>query len=242
MPIHDWTRVEAGDFHHFHQRWIQDLAAALNTGGLPPEYMALAEQVTGRPIPDVVTLQTREPRGESGGIALQTAPPMARVVQRLERSSYARRQDRVVIRHRRGVVVAIIEIVSPGNKSSRQALRSFVEKAADILNQGIHLLVVDLFPPTPRDPQGIHAAIWNEFEDEPFDFLPEKPLTVASYIGGELPTAYVDSLAVDDALPSMPIYLTPDEYVSAPLEATYMQAWGVYPVQLKELIETGGEC
>lgn len=32
MPIHDWTRVEAGDFHHFHQRWIQDIAAALNTG------------------------------------------------------------------------------------------------------------------------------------------------------------------------------------------------------------------
>ncbi|RPI86750.1 MAG: DUF4058 domain-containing protein, partial [Planctomycetaceae bacterium] len=35
MPIHDWTRVEPGDFHHFHQRWIQDLAAALNGGVLP---------------------------------------------------------------------------------------------------------------------------------------------------------------------------------------------------------------
>ena len=22
MPIHDWTRVDAGIFHHFHQRWI----------------------------------------------------------------------------------------------------------------------------------------------------------------------------------------------------------------------------
>jgi hypothetical protein len=238
MPIHDWTRVEAGDFHHFHQRWIQDLAAALNTGGLPPDYMALAEQVTGRPIPDVVALRTCEPRDGSGGVALQSAPPAARVVQRPERASYARRQDRVVIRHRRGVVVAIIEIVSPGNKSSRPALRAFVEKAADILNQGVHLLVVDLFPPTTRDPQGIHQAIWNEFEDEPFDFLAEKPLTVVSYVGGELPTAYVNSLAVGDELPSMPIYLTPEEYVPAPLAATYMQAWAVYPALLREIIES----
>jgi len=97
--------------------------------------------------------------------------------------------------------------------------------------------VVDLFPSTPRDPQGIHQAIWNEFEDEPFDFLPEKQLTAVSYIGGELPTAYVDSLAVGDELPSKLIYLTPDEYVPAPLEATYNQAWSVYPAFLKELIE-----
>ena len=41
MPIHDWTRLEPGDFHHFHQRWIQDIAAALNSGGLPAGYMAL---------------------------------------------------------------------------------------------------------------------------------------------------------------------------------------------------------
>ena len=25
MPIHDWTRADAGDFHHFHQRWISAL-------------------------------------------------------------------------------------------------------------------------------------------------------------------------------------------------------------------------
>ena len=61
MPDHDWTRAEAGDFHHFHQRWISAVTDALNGGGLPPEFVALAEQVTGRPIPDVVTLQTLSP-------------------------------------------------------------------------------------------------------------------------------------------------------------------------------------
>src|SRR5262245_7004090 len=154
MPIHDWTRVEAGDFHHFHQRWVVAISDALNGGLLPPSYMAMVEQVTGRPIPDVVTLQAREPEpGLEGGIAVATAPPSARLIARIERVNYAKRADRVVIRHGRGKVVAIIEIVSPGNKESRHAIRSFVEKAADILNQGVHLLVVDLFPPTPRDPQ-----------------------------------------------------------------------------------------
>jgi Protein of unknown function (DUF4058) len=236
MPIHDWTRVEAGDFHHFHQTWIPLLAAALNSGGLPPGFMALAEQVTGRPIPDVVTLQSRSPMG---GVAVAPAPaPFARVIQKFERINYAKRADRVVIRHGRGRVVAIIEIVSPGNKESRHAIRSFVEKAADILNQGVHLVVVDLFPPSPRDPQGIHKAISDEFGDEPFDFLPDKPLTVVSYIGGDLPTAYVESVGVGDRLPAIPLFLTEYDYVPCPLDATYDEAWRVYPAMLKEVVES----
>jgi Protein of unknown function (DUF4058) len=236
MPIHDWTRVEAGDFHHFHQTWIPLLAAALNSGGLPPGFMALAEQVTGRPIPDVVTLQSRLPMG---GVAVAPAPaPSARVIQKFERINYAKRADRVVIRHGRGRVVAIIEIVSPGNKESRHAIRSFVEKAADILNQGVHLVVVDLFPPSPRDPQGIHKAISDEFGDEPFDFLPDKPLTVVSYVGGDLPTAYVESVGVGDRLPAIPLFLTEYDYVPCPLDATYDEAWRVYPAMLKEVVES----
>jgi hypothetical protein len=242
MPIHDWTRAEAGDFHHFHQTWISLLAAALNNGGLPPGFMALAEQVTGRPIPDVVTLESRSPGGGVGGVALALAPappPSARVIQRFERINYAKRADRVVIRHGRGRVVAIIEIVSPGNKEGRHAFRSFVEKAADILSQGVHLVVVDLFPPTPRDPQGIHKAIWDEFGDEPFDFLPERPLTVASYIGGDLPTAYVESVGEGDHLPAIPLFLTEYDYVPCPLDATYEQAWAVFPAMLKDVLEAG---
>jgi hypothetical protein len=236
MPIHDWTRLEPGDFHDFHQCWVVEIRNALNGGLLPPEYMAMAEQVTGRPIPDVVTLHARTPKSDPGGIAVATAPPTARVIARFEKINYAKRADRVVIRHGRGRDVAIIEILSPGNKDSRNAIRTFVEKAAEILNQGVNLLVVDLFPPTPRDSQGIHKAIWDEFGDEPFEAPPGKPLTVASYIGGDLPTAYVESVGVGDPLPPLPIFLSETRYIPAPLEATYLQAWAVFPALLKELI------
>jgi hypothetical protein len=30
MPIHDWTRVEAGLFHHFHQDWTIEICRTLN--------------------------------------------------------------------------------------------------------------------------------------------------------------------------------------------------------------------
>ncbi len=237
MPIHDWTRLEAGDFHDFRLGWVVGICNALNCEFLPPDYMAMLEPVNGRPIPDVVALSTREPKGEPGGIAIAEAPPTARVIARFERINYAKRADRVVIRHGRGKVVAIIEIVSPGNKDSRNAIRSFVEKAADILNQGVNLLVVDLFPPTPRDPRGIHKAIWDEFGDEPFEVPPGKPLTVASYIGGDMPTAYVESVGVGDPLPSLPIFLSETRYIPAPLEATYQEAWAVFPGMLKAIID-----
>jgi len=83
-------------------------------------------------------------------------------------------------RHRLGKVVAVVEVVSPGNKSGRNALRSFVEKTEEILRQGINLLVVDLFPPSPRDPEGIHKAIGDEICEEPFALPPDKLLTVAA--------------------------------------------------------------
>ncbi len=237
MPIHDWTRLEPGDFHDFHQCWVVEISNTLNGGLLPPDYMAMLEQVTGRPIPDVVTPHSHAPQGDPGGIAIATAPPTARVIAKFERINYAKRADRVVIRHGRGKVVAIIEIMSPGNKDSRNAIRTFVEKAADILNQGVNLLVVDLFPPTPRDPLGIRKAIWDKFGDEPFEAPPGKSLTVAPYIGGDLPTACVESVGLGDPLPTSPIFLSDTRYIPAPLEATYVRAWAMLPTMLKEVID-----
>jgi Protein of unknown function (DUF4058) len=236
MPVHDWSRLEPGDFHDFHQGWVVGICNALNGGLLPAAYMAMSERVTGRAIPDVHTHQTSDPREDAGGIAVATTPPFARVIAKSEKINYAKRADRVVIRHGRGKVVAIIEIVSPGNKDSRNAIRTFVEKAADILNQGVNLLIVDLFPPSPRDPQGIHKAIWDEFGDEPFEVPPGKPLTVASYIGGDIPTAYVEPIGIGDPLPPLPIFLSETRYIPAPLEATYLQTWAVFPALLRDII------
>src|ERR1700693_6220036 len=108
MPIHDWTLVDAGLFHAFHQRWIDALCDALNTGKLPPDYYALPEQNINGPIPDVLTLRLSstgdEASGERGGVAVATAPPRARLVRRSEANLYAEKANRITVRHRHGEV------------------------------------------------------------------------------------------------------------------------------------------
>ena len=244
MPIHDWSRVDHGIFHDFHQSWTIELRNALNGGLLPAGFFAMAEQVLSGPIPDVVTLQ-RQPRPldgveSQGGLAVADCPPRARFVTSADIDPYLEKANRIAIKHRLGQVVAIIEIVSPGNKSSLRALRALVEKAGEFLRQGINLLIVDLFPPSPRDPQGLHKAIWDEICDEPFALPPDKPLTVAAYSAGEPKTAYVEPVAVGDPLPALPIFLTPGMYIPAPLEPSYETAWTKCPPILRGAVENPG--
>jgi hypothetical protein len=61
-------------------------------------------------------------------------------VDEIEEDTYARRANTIRIRHWHGQVVAVIEIVSPGNKNTPHALKAFVRKASDLIWQGIHLL------------------------------------------------------------------------------------------------------
>jgi hypothetical protein len=239
MPIHDWTRVSFGTFHNFHQGWTIALRDALNAGRLPEGYFAMAEQVVGRPEADVVALDIESDAGlprDGDGIATAVRPQTTFVLA-AEEERYARKANQVAIHHGLGQVVAIIEIVSPGNKNSRHALRSFVDKAVELIRQGVNLLVVDLFPPGPRDPQGIHPAIWDEITDQPFALPPGKPLTLAAYQCLPTKTAYVEPVAVGDPLPEMPLFLRGEWHVKTPLEETYQTSWNVMPLPIKRLFE-----
>jgi hypothetical protein len=241
MPIHDWTRVDAGLFHNFHQHWSVALSDALNAGVLPSDYFALVEQNIRGPIPDVLTLELGKgqeaPSDEQGGVAVAVQAPRTRLTKRAEADSYLRKANRITVRHRHGRVIAVIEILSPGNKASQAEFRNLVEKSADLIRQGIHLLVIDLFPPGKRDPKGIHKAIWDQFKDEELDLPADKPLTLASYDAGPDYVAWVEFVCVGDVLPDMPLFLRPEVYVPAPLEPTYQSAWRVFPTALKGLLE-----
>lgn len=210
MPVHDWTRVDAGLFHAFHQDWLIGLCNALNAGILPVDYFALAEQALQSPI-----------YGEA-----------------MEAEVYARKADHITVRHRSGQEVAVLEIISPGNKASRIELRALVEKIVNLIRQGVHLLIVDLFPPDLRGPHGLHHEIWSEFHDEEFSLSREKPLSLVAYKAGlKMFEAYVEPVAVGDVLPDMPLFLQSDLFVRAPLEATYQASWSQFPTTLKGLLE-----
>jgi hypothetical protein len=242
MPVHDWTRVDAGLFHDFHQGWSIALRNALNAGGLPPDYFALVDQNIRGPIPDVLTLKlgegTAAPTNGAVGLAVATMPPRTRLVRRNEVDTYVDKANRITVRHRHGDVVAVIEIISPGNKGSRAECHAFVEKSAALIRQGIHLLLIDLFPPSPRDPQGLAKAVWDQILEEDFELPPDKPLVLGAFDAGPPRVAYLEPIAVGDVLPDMPIFLKPEFYVPAPLETTYQTTWQVFPTALKGLLET----
>jgi hypothetical protein len=91
MPIQDWARVRANRFHYFHQTWTPLLAAALNSGVLPNNYLAMVDQIT---------------TGEEA--AVSDHPVQTRVQTQADSTSYARKANRVTIRHPDGEMIAAI--------------------------------------------------------------------------------------------------------------------------------------
>ena len=151
---------------------------------------------------------------------------------------YAARANRVAVRYVSGdEVVGYIEIVSPGNKHSEVACRNFCQKLADAIRSGCHALVVDLHPPTARDPRGLHVRVWEDcFGGNVAGVTAALPLGLAAYRSDVRRTVYFEPTAVDRILIDMPAFLTPDSYANVPLEATYQAAWKGVPQRWKEVI------
>jgi len=245
MPVHDWTNVDAGVFHDFHSAWIIHLKESLNEGLLPDGYYALAEQRARDRIPDVLTLlapnaiSVAPPPPRDRGVALAEAPP--RVSRKLVAdlaASYHTRRRTLTIRHVSGHgIVALLEIISPGNKDRASCVEDFVDKVDSALERGIHVLVADLFPPGRYNPQGFHGAIWMRYGAEEYVVPPDQPLTLASYRADGVVEAYVEHLTVGDPLTDMPLFLDSDFYINIPLEVTYQAAYRGVPAFWRDVLE-----
>ena len=245
MPMHDWTRVDPNDYHTFHLFWLGTLASALNRNRLPEGFYAMADHTTPPFVPDVVTLSSDDapnPDEESeGGVAVAASPKT-----RISATEHGRKRKpagrrRVAIKHIRDRrIVAIIEIVSPSNKAKKAEFNDLVGKSVQSLRQGIHVMLIDPFPPTRRDPNGIHAAVWKELTGKKAEEHHHKPRTLASYAarGDDMYSSFVEPVSVGDTLPDMPLFLTPGRHVPAPLEDSYRTAWDGYPQPLRKLLET----
>jgi hypothetical protein len=246
MPVHDWTRVSDGTFHDFHYSWVLEIKRALKRGLLPKGYYVMAEQLGGDlGSPDVLTLQAvgtnPSPEGPLAGTATLTeTPPIVHARATITRDAYARMQRTLVIRHTSDDrIVAMIEVRSAGNQSSRHAIRAFLDKAVAAVDSGIHLLLIDIHPPGPRDPHGIHGIILNEIGPQDYVLAGERRLTAVSYIGGAVVEAFVAHFNVGEPIPDMPLFLTRENYVQVPLEAAYLAAWEDVPLRYQEVLAAG---
>jgi hypothetical protein len=241
MPIHDWSRTYAGVFHDLHITWLVELKRVLNQGLLPPGYYALGEQVIGGAVPDVLTRDRSgsaapaEAFARAGEAAAESLEPLATITAVAETPRYPPRPRVIAVRHASGHrLVAMIEIVSAGNKNDAADLGSLVEKTVVALSKGVHVVLIDLHGPGSFDPQGIHNLVWAELGQEPVDFTEERSLQVVSYRSHGSISSYIEPLRVGDRLPDSPLFLTPSYFVRLPLEATYQAAFDALPDHLRQ--------
>lgn len=251
MPAHDWSLVDDGIFHDFHQEWLRAIKHDLNDGLLPDGYYALTEQWTMGVSPDVLALQASDFEGLSssdlspandqdiGTTAVMVEPPKVALWGECEIDHYRHKQNAVVVRHSSDdQVVAMIEVVSRGNKSSRKRLEAFVEKITDLIGQEIHQLVLDLHPPGNLDPHGMHAAIWEHLNGSvESSKWPTKPLQMVSYEADAGTRVYLATIEVGEPLPAMPLFLRPGVHVEVPLEESYQRAFAEVPRRWRKVLE-----
>ncbi len=116
-------------------------------------------------------------------------------------------------------------------------------KITGMIEEGIHVLLVDVLPGTTHAPESFHQSIWHKMQpgsDEQRND-PKKPLTIVSYecslaSGGN---AYIEEFAIGDALPTMPIFLLPGHFLNIPLEATYNSAFSAMPLRWRTVMDSG---
>jgi hypothetical protein len=241
MPIHDWTKVDAGRFHALHVNWIVDLQNALNGGLLPQGFYAVPEQRAGRYEADLLTLERRSPvpddQPDAGGTAIARESPKTTIIDLAEEDFHARRQNRLVVRHvSHDQPVALIELVSLGNKSSRKATDDFVSKSVAAMREGLHLVVADLFPPRRNDPRGLIGELWANF-DRDYQPTRDAPLALAGFRVAEHVTAYIEPATVGQPVLSVPLFVTADRYVMLPLEQTYEAAFKRLPPAWQAMVQ-----
>ncbi|MGL4555707.1 MAG: hypothetical protein ACRC33_31455 [Gemmataceae bacterium] len=110
MNAHDWTRVDDGLFHDFHQTWIIFLKVAIRRM-LPPGLYVAADQRVER---DSLGIETW------GGKALSIRHNRGhRVMARLEIVSPSNKDTEAVAAIRAGIHVAVIDLLPPTRRAPR---------------------------------------------------------------------------------------------------------------------------
>jgi hypothetical protein len=225
--LHDWRDDRRWDGGHL--LWLAQLLDWVQPR-LPPGFRAYLGSVpaltleAGDGKPDVTVRGWRGP-------AAQTAPDPAPVLAQDRETVAAFTPDNQRALHVdwHGQLIAAVELVSPRNKDRQDAKARYARRYLGYLRQGVHLLLVDVFP----QPAGF------SFADAVSDDLglgepPTPPPFAVSYrVGGAVPVGdamgtpialWRRTLGAGQPLPELPLALDEEKAVVVDLEATYHQA------------------
>jgi hypothetical protein len=232
MPLLDHFHPPVSVSNHwesFHATWASQIATALNED-LPPEFLAEELVTVGRVEIDIATFERSRPAPTRNGSSVAVAeprtwaPPAPAVsVQAVFADSF---QVRVFNTSAGPTLVAVIELVSPGNKDRADERLAFAVKSASYLHQGVSLIIVDVV--TNRG-GNLHNETAQLFSGDPRLTMTDADLYAVAYrpvLRDDKPQIdiWTHPLAVGQPLPTLPLRLTGDLFVPVDLEASYTEA------------------
>jgi hypothetical protein len=215
----------------FHAAWSVEIMSALNRNVLPKGYFAEAQAHIGHQVEiDVASFESEteatEAASANGGVAVQTwAPPATALVMPVVFPD----DIEVQVYEESGgpTLVAAIELVSPGNKDRAENRRAFAAKCAAHLHRGIGLVVVDV---VTNRMANLHDELIDLLRQaESYRFPSQATIYTTAYRprraeeDGQV-EIWLETLAVDGALPTMPLALRGGPTLPVPLESTYTEA------------------
>ncbi|MDX1945382.1 MAG: DUF4058 family protein [Pirellulaceae bacterium] len=235
MPLRDHFRPPVSrraSWEGFHAGWPATIVLrALSQ--LPEQFSAEPRVYWGIKFdPLVNAYESDDPRpnadqnmGNSGGLATAVwSPPEPTIAVDADPTEQYAYEVLVYDQSRGRVLVAAVELVSPGNKDRPQSRREFVTKCAALLEQNVCVSIVDLV--TTR-----HFNLYADLLDligvaDPKLGSPPPATYAATCRGrkvGSRPRfeSWAYPLIVGEPLPTLPLWLTEDFAISLDLEASY---------------------
>ena len=245
MPAHDLKNIRPNVYHDFHNMWIAFIMTALNNGILPRDYVAICERDLEETKKDAsasgtsVSESPNEKVPPKPPVLAGISSPRTEFVAQTDGYFYGMRRKTLAVRHVDGHrVVALLEVLSKSNKSSPAQLQKLISKTGDALSNGIHVSIVDPYPPNKYAPCGIHGSLWQQLGEEVSQWPIAKPYTAAAYASGGEIEAYAQPYGVGENLPELPLFLSPTYHVNVPLEKTYMEAFHSMPDHWRDKLQT----
>jgi hypothetical protein len=245
MPLHDHFHrplAEIHDWESFHSQWGSCIAADLNHR-LPKRFLASAPQHLGPFVSadvaerELLTTDADEPLNgtpgkstENGGVAVAIekavySPPVTTLSMPMSFPEEYRVEVRDTLRASR--ILAVIELVSPGNKDDNESREAFAGKCLSYLAKGMGLVVIDIV--TERLANLHNWLVKLAKHDAKFEMAGNPPIYTSAYRPvrrdkEDVIDLWMWPLAVGLVLPIVPLALKEFGTVPLDLEATYKEA------------------
>jgi hypothetical protein len=236
MPLRDHFHPPFSkliSWEQFHDGWPMGIIRDINKV-LPPQYRAGPTIHLGKEAEvDVGTFESMSPWGAAqaeegnGGTAVAVwAPPEPTLAVETGMADVDEFEVRVYDTSRGQRLVAVVELISPGNKDRPESRSQFTAKCAALLRQGVSVVLVDVV--TERSANLYAdlldlAGLW----DESLGAKPPATYAVACRwtprgARGRLET-WNRELKPGLPLPCLPLWLTEEQAIPLDLEASYEQ-------------------